>query len=188
MFRHKKRTRPGFTTVSAFVNTAFAAATPKWAVGCYPNDVFVCRMHDDFTDVLRIFETHIRKRLSAIDWFVHAIAVRNRTLVVVLARTHPNCTWITRCKRHTTNGVRTVTIKNWFEGNAVVLGIPNSTCSSSHIPSIFIGWVYCEVYHTPWSQGRTYHSKRQSANGSGVIRWFFYRCGCFLLCISNTCQ
>ena len=148
VFRYKKRARPGFTPVGTFVNTAFAAATPKWAVGCYPNDVFVCRVHDDFTDVFRIFETHVRKRLSAVYRLINTIAVRNRTLVVVLARTHPNCVWITWCKCYTTNRIGAVTIKNWFEGNAVVLGIPHPACSSSNVPSIFIGGVYCEVYHT----------------------------------------
>ena len=100
VFRSLKRLAPGLAGIAGDKQTAIATGRPQRALRGNPDHIGITRIDDNLRDVLGLLEAHVLPGGAAIQRAVHAIAIRNTALRIVLAAAQPDHQRIVRINRH----------------------------------------------------------------------------------------
>ena len=185
---------PCFAAVNGFVKSSVAARPPDGTFGRHIYDVRIFGMDNDLADLTRRFQTHVFPRVAAVFRFVNAVAVTQRPLVVVFARTQPHHVGIVGVNGNVSHGIGSVIVENGHERCTVVFGFPNmSRCGSHKIFAVIFG-VDRKIGNPPRRKGRSDASPFQSREGSrlecvGLCAFIFFLFSGFRMkCCQNKCH
>src|SRR2546423_11018148 len=87
---------PRAAAVGRSEQPTITARSPQWAGCCHEYDFRVRWVNDHSADVFRLFQAHVRPRLSTVLGLVYSIAPRRAALVVRFPRADPEDVGIAR--------------------------------------------------------------------------------------------
>src|SRR5205823_1748508 len=100
------------TSVGALVQTTVAARPPQRPLGGDEDDVGVARVEDDLADVFGSLQSDALPALAAVERLVHAVAVADGALAVLLAGTDPDRVGVFRIERDVADGIRPLIVEH----------------------------------------------------------------------------
>ncbi len=132
VFADLDETGPVLAAISGFVEAAIAAALPQGSGGRDVNHVAIARVDENFGNVLGLAQAHVVPGTSAIFAFVHAVAIGDAALIVILAGADPNGRRILGVDSHGADGIRSLRVEYRCPGGAVVDGSPDAAGSDGN--------------------------------------------------------
>jgi len=161
-----QRLGPGGAAVLGLVQAAVAAGAPGGAFGGHVDHSGVARVDGDHPDVAGFLQTHVLPALAAVDGFVHAVAVADGALVVVLAGADPDDVGVGGVHGHAADGVGPVLVEHRCPGGAGVDRLPDVARRHGHV--IFTGLVRIdgEVADPAGAVSRADAAELQAAEGA----------------------
>ena len=112
--------------IDTLVQAAVAAITPERALGRHIDHIGIPWVHQNLADVLAMLQPHVLPGFPAIRALVHAIAVGNAALGVVLAGTHPNRHRVIGVQRHHANGITALAVEHRLPADAMIARAPDT--------------------------------------------------------------
>ena len=145
VFGDRQDGAPRLPAVRRLVEAPVAAGRPQGPLGGHVHDVRVLRVDEDLADVLRGLEPHVLPALAPVLALVHAVAVADAPLRVVLAGAHPHDVGVLRVERDAADGIGALAVEHGRPGAAGVLGLPDAARGHGHEPALVVGGVHGDV-------------------------------------------
>src|SRR5579859_5291752 len=117
--------------VGGFVHAAVLAVAPSVPKATGIDNVFVLRIDEDSRKAGAAAKPHLDPVLAPIDRFVDPIAPSHRISAGAFASADPDEVRIRLADRDSANAGSAQLLKNWAEGNASILGLPNAARSGA---------------------------------------------------------
>ncbi len=156
---------PRLPAVRGLVDAALVAIAPQLSRHAHVHRVGLGRIDEDFDDVFRVPEPHVRPILAAIVRAVDSVADRHAVAHPRLARAHPDHLGILRIDRHGADGLHRLLVEHRLEGRATVRRLPHAATRRADIdrePRSFMHGI--DRRDAPAHRGRADVARAQARN------------------------